>query len=158
MKYTASMVLCKNNEMIFSIDLGEFSTCEEAKAVIEKHKKTIDILDYHMEAEYTVLKFKNDNDDNHETVYSVEVSNEEEDKKDILFCYANNTADIETVADIFGIEPNSNLDKILNELWEEYKLLDINFPDLEQSPKMEEYPTLRQLLERYKDRINVLVH
>jgi len=158
MKYTVSMVLCKNNEMIFSIDLGEFSTCEEAKAVIEKHKETIDILDYHMEAEYTVLKLKDDNDDNPETVYSVEVSNEEEDKRDILFCYANNTADIETVADIFGIEPDSNLEKILNELWEEYKLLDINFSDMDQSPKLEEYPTLRQLFERYKDRINVLVH
>ena len=158
MKYTASMVLCKNNEMIFSIDLGEFATCDEAKAVIEKHKETIDILDYHMEAEYTVLKFKNDNDDNYETVYSVEVSNEDEDKRDILFCYANNTADIETVADIFGIEPDSNLDKILNELCGEYQLLDINSPGMEQSPKLEEYPTLRQLLERYKDRINMLVY
>ena len=158
MKYTASMVLCKNNEMIFSIDLGEFATCDEAKAVIEKHKETIDILDYHMEAEYTVLKFKNDNDDNYETVYSVEVSNEEEDKMDILFRYADSTADIETVADIFGIEPDSNLDKILNELRGEYQMLDINFPGMEQSPKLEEYPTLRQLLERYKDRINMLVY
>ena len=158
MKYTASMVLCKNNEMIFSIDLGEFATCDEAKAVIEKHKETIDILDYHMEAEYTVLKFKDDNDDNYETVYSVEVSNEDEDKRDILFSYADSTADIETVADIFGIEPDSNLDKILNELRGEYQLLDINFPGLEQFPKIKEYPTLRQLLERYKDRINMLVH
>ena len=158
MKYTASMALCKNNEMIFSIDLGEFATCDEAKAVIEKHKETIDILDYHMEAEYTVLKFKDDNDDNHETVYSVEVSNEDEDKRDILFSYADSTADIETVADIFGIEPDSNLDKILNELRGEYQLLDINSPDLEQFPKIEECPTLRQLLDRYKDRINMLVH
>ena len=157
MKYTASMVLCKNNEMIFSIDLGEFATCDEAKAVIEKHKETIDILDYHMEAEYTVLKFKNDNDDNYETVYSVEVSNEEEDKMDILFRYADSTADIETVADIFGIEPDSNLDKILNELCGEYQLLDINSPGLEQFPKLED-PTLRQLLERYKDRINMMVY
>jgi hypothetical protein len=158
MKYTASMFLNKDDIMIFAINLGEFATCDEAKSVIEKHKETIELLDYHMKAEYTVFKLKDDNDDNPETVYSVEVSGEEEDKKNILFRYADNDADIEAVADIFGIEPDSNLDKILNELREEYQLLDINFPGLEQFTNLEEYPTLRQLIERYKDRINVLVY
>lgn len=60
------------------------------------------------------------------------------------------------VADL--IEPDSNLEKILNELREEYQLLDINFPGLDQFPKLEEYPTLEQLIEKYKDRINVLVY
>ncbi len=158
MKYTASMILSKDGLIIFTIDLGEFATCDEAKAVIEKHKETIEILDYHMEAEYSVLKFKDDNDDDPKTVYSIKVSNEEEDKKDILFCYANNQNDIETVADIFGIEPDSNLEKILNELCDEYQILDINFPGLDQFPKLEEYPTLKQILEKYKDRINMLVY
>ena len=158
MKYIVSMALYSNDIMIFTMDLGEFETCDEAKAVIEKHKKTIDILDYHMEAEYTVFKLKDDNDNDPETVYSVEVSNKEQDKIEILFCYANNQDDIATVADIFGIEPDSNLDKILNELREEYQLLDIEFPGLDQFPKLEENPTLEQLLEKYKDRINALVH
>lgn len=80
MKYIASMALYSDDIMIFTMDLGEFETCDEAKAVIEKHKETIDILDYHMEAEYTVFKLKDDNDNDPETVYSVEVSNEELDK------------------------------------------------------------------------------
>ena len=158
MKYTASMLLSKDDIIIFAINLGDFDTCDEAKAVIEKHKETIDLLDYNMKAEYKVFNIKDDNDNDPEMVYIVEVSGEEEDKKNILFRYANNTADIETVADIFGIEPDSNLDKILNELREEYQLLDINFPGFDKFPKLEEYPTLRQLLERYKDRINVLVY
>ena len=158
MKYTASMVLCKDNKMIFTIDLGDFDTSDEAKAAIEKHKETIDFCDYNMAAEYTVFKPKDDNDNDPETVYSVEVSGEEEDKKNILFRYADNDVDIATVADFFGIEPDSNLEKILNELRGEYQLLDINFPGLDQLPKLEEYPTLGQLLERYKDRINVLVY
>ena len=58
MKYIVSMALYSDDIMIFTMDLGEFETCDEAKAVIEKHKKTIDILDYHMEAEYTVFKLK----------------------------------------------------------------------------------------------------
>lgn len=158
MKYTASMSLCKDNKMIFAIDLGEFSTCDEAKSTIEKHKETIDFCDFHLEAEYIVLKFKDDNDDNPETVCSIEVSDEEQDKMATLYCYAENLNDIAAVADIFGIEPDSNLEKILNELREEYQLLDINFPGLDQFPKLEEYPTLEQLIEKYKDRINVLVY
>lgn len=158
MKYTASMVLIKDDIMIFAIDLGNFDTCDEAKAVIEKHKETIDFLDYHMKAEYTVFNIKDNNDNDPETVYRLEVSSEEEDKKNILSRYANNDVDIETVADIFGIEPDSNLEKILNELQEEYQLLDINFPSLDQFPKLEEYPTLGQFFEKYKDRVNVLVY
>lgn len=158
MKYTASMYLSKNNEMIFSIALGEFATCDEAKAVIEKHKETIEICDFHMKAEYTVLNFKDDNDDKPEKVYSFEVSNEEEDKITALCCYVENLEDIETVADIFCIEPDCALEKILNELQEEYQLLNTKSPDLDQSPKHEEYQTIDQLFEKYRDKINALAY
>lgn len=79
MKYTASMFLIKDDIVIFAIDLGEFATCDEAKAVIEKHKETIDILEYQIKAEYDVFELKYDNDNDPETVYSLEVSNEEEE-------------------------------------------------------------------------------
>ena len=79
MKYTASMLLSKDDIIIFAIDLGDFDTYDEAKAVIEKHKETIDLLDYNIKAEYKVFNTKDDNDNDPEMVYIVEVSGEEEE-------------------------------------------------------------------------------
>lgn len=158
MKYTASMFLYKDKILIFTIELGEFATCDEAKAVIEKHKETIDFCDFHMEAEYNVFKIKDDNDDDPETAYSVDVSNEEQDKMTALHLYVNNLNDIETVAYVFDIEHDCALEKELNDLCEEYQLLNSQSNESDQSPKQEGMGSRERLFEKYKDRINELVY
>ena len=121
MKYTAAMLLTKKGTIIFSVELGDFNTIEEAKQKIEHHKTTISFEDYNMEAIY-VVRDQDDMEDNvPKSVYEDIVSNQEEDEESILMSYADDTyTHKEEVADVYNIDADDDLNAILCNFWNEY--------------------------------------
>lgn len=123
MKYTATMILTQKDVIIFSVELGDFATYDEAKSAIEKHKETISLCDYHLTAEYSVLKFNDDNDNNPTEVYNITMTEAEQDKRELLLDYATGECSSADIADIFSIDDDNKLADILTAFREEYKQL-----------------------------------
>lgn len=121
MKYTAAMFFGTKKDLFLTLELGTFDTMEDAKSTIEKHKETIYINEYGMEAEYNIHAVKNEHDDEPELVYECTVSNKEEDEICILENYVTDTTTtIDNVAEAFGIDITNELGLILDNLIDEY--------------------------------------